>query len=72
VEITDQQENDLISELLVQSKLSPGLLAEVWTGGMGSRTRRSSRFYWDGTGNSINGTRMICFVTNYVYNKTNF
>ena len=43
------QENDLLSELLVQSPLSPGTLREVWTGGMGHRTRRSSLFYWHGS-----------------------
>ena len=49
VEVSDQQKNDLLSELLVQSPLSQGLLREVWTGGIGTRTRRSAMFYWDGS-----------------------
>ena len=55
VEVADQQKNDLLSELLVQSPLSQGLLREVWTGGMGHRTRRSSMFYWHGSAQRMDG-----------------
>ena len=48
-DLPPSKENDLLSELLVQSPLSPGTLREVWTGGMGHRTRRSSLFYWHGS-----------------------
>ena len=53
VEVSDQRKNDLLSELLVQSPLSPGLLREVWTGGVGRRTRRSAKFYWHGSATEI-------------------
>ena len=57
VEVADQQKNDLLSELLVQSPLSAGLLREVWTGGMGHRTRRSSMFYWHGSAERMDDFR---------------
>ena len=62
VEVSDQQENDLLSELLVQSPLSQGLLREVWTGGMGHRTRRSSMFYWHGSAKRMDGEGGHCLV----------
>lgn len=49
LEITDQEENDLLSEMLFHSRLSPGLLGQVWTGGVGSLRRRSQFYYWDGS-----------------------
>ncbi|XP_059099342.1 uncharacterized protein LOC131893363 [Tigriopus californicus] len=52
-EITDQQENDILSELLIQNRLSPGLLAEVWTGGIGGGNRRSPLYYWHGSRQKI-------------------
>ena len=49
VEITTQEENDLLSELLLRNQYSPGLLAQMWTGGMGSHTARTPFYYWHGS-----------------------
>jgi hypothetical protein len=48
-EVTTQEENDLLSELLLQNQLSPGLLSQVWTGGMGGGAARSPTLYWQGS-----------------------
>ena len=57
LELTSQQENDLLSELLLHTSYSTGLLSQVWTGGVGAnRGRRSSLFYWDGTTTRIGRT----------------
>ena len=57
VEINDQDENDLISELLLQSQYSKGLLSQVWTGGKArSNRRRSASYYWDAS-NSLIGSK---------------
>ena len=53
VEISDQEENDLLSELLIQNEYSPGLLSQIWTGGVGSQTQRSALYYWDGSRTEI-------------------
>ena len=55
VEITNQQENDLLSELLIQNEYSPGLLSQVWTGGVGPQIQRSAVYYWAGSRTKING-----------------
>ena len=55
VEMTRQEENDLLSELLLHSKYSPGLLSNVWTGGKVRRSgRRSSLYYWTGSQSTMN------------------
>ncbi len=53
-EITTQQENDLLSELLLQSEYSEGVLSEAWTGGRAANTaRRAPFYYWHGSRTSI-------------------
>ena len=49
VEITTQEENDLISELLMHNKYSAGMLSNIWTGGVGKRTARSQTYFWHGS-----------------------
>ena len=54
VEITTQQENDLLSELLLRHAHSSGKFSQVWTGGKAIPSlRRSNHFYWDGSRTSI-------------------
>jgi hypothetical protein len=51
VEITSQQENDLLTELLLRQ---PDLaLSEMWTGGMGAQTARTPSFFWHGSKQNI-------------------
>ncbi len=55
-EVTNQQENDLLSELLLRHEYSGGLLASVWTGGLGSSSTARARaqiFYWHGSRQAI-------------------
>ena len=50
VEIDTQQENHLLSELLLTHPYSGGMFSEVWAGGKVQKTaRRSNRMYWDGS-----------------------
>lgn len=52
-EITSQEENDVLSELLLQNDMSPGLLTDVWTGGVAGGTQRSRRLYWIGSKDNL-------------------
>ena len=52
-EITSQEENDLLSELILQNEFSPGLLADLWTGAVGGGTQRSRRLYWHGSRQNV-------------------
>ena len=50
VELTGQEENDLLSELLLHSRYSNGLLSQIWTGGKARNSgRRSAFYYWSGS-----------------------
>ena len=53
VELTYQEENDLLSELLVHSQYSKGLLSKIWTGGKARTIRRTPLYYWSGSNNII-------------------
>ena len=58
LEITHQAENDLLSELLLHSRYSPGILSHIWTGGKArkrsrSRSRSSAYYYWTGSNAGI-------------------
>ena len=53
VEINAQEENDLLSELLMRHKYSGGKFSDVWTGGKAIRFRRASTYYWDGSSTNI-------------------
>ncbi len=63
-EVTTQQENDLLSELLLQNEYSSGVLAEAWTGGLASDTARAPLYYWHGSRTTIDRERTICGLTN--------
>lgn len=67
VEISDQEENDLISELLLGNRFADGRLSKVWTGGLANRRARSSLFYWAGSrtrilGKYLKAIRQLSFV----------
>ena len=58
LEITHQAENDLLSELLLHSRYSPGILSQIWTGGKARRRSRARRrspayYYWTGSNAGI-------------------
>ena len=46
VEIESQEENDMISELLFQSRLTSMTMDQVWTGGIGALVKRSNVWFW--------------------------
>ena len=55
MELTDQNENDFLSELLLHSQYSQGLLSEIWTGGKARKKgRRSATYYWEGSRAPLN------------------
>jgi hypothetical protein len=63
LEVTTQEENDLLSELLLHSQYSNGVLGQVWTGGKARNSgQRSASYYWDGS-----TTIMNCKLLIYVY-----
>ena len=63
LELTTQEENDLLSELLLHTSYSSGLLSQVWTGGVAAnRGRRSSLYYWDGTTTQIGRRKTVGHV----------
>ena len=49
-----QEENDLISELLMLSPYSKGLMSRIWTGGKARSDvrRRNTNYFWNDAGNS--------------------
>ena len=50
VEVNTQQENDILSELLLTHRYSTGRFSEVWTGGKVIKgAGRSHRLFWDGS-----------------------
>ena len=59
LEITHQAENDLLSELLLHSRYSAGILSNIWTGGKARRRRGgrarigSAYYYWTGSNSGI-------------------
>ena len=55
IEVDNQVENDLISELLLHSKYSFGLLSHVWTGGKAQSNgrRRAPTLFWTASSNPI-------------------
>ena len=57
IEVDNQVENDLISELLLHSKYSFGLLSHVWTGGKAQSNgrRRAPTLFWTASSNPIGG-----------------
>ena len=68
VEIDTQQENNLLSELLLTHRYSGGKFSEVWVGGKAVKSpRRSNRFYWDGSltdiGNILDHNRIFNCIT---------
>ena len=54
MELTDQEENDFLSELLLQNQYSQGLLSQIWTGGKARKTgSRSAAYFWLGSQSRI-------------------
>ena len=65
VELTDQDENDFLSELLFHSSYSQGLLSEIWTGGKARKNgRRSATYFW-----SQSLTGIDCKNTQFFYSN---
>lgn len=67
VEVTTREENDLLSELLLRNRYSPGLLAQMWTGGMGSHAARAPFYYWHGSRTAIDVGKVNIAIDN-LYN----
>ena len=62
VEINNQMENNLLSELLLSHRASAGRFSQVWTGGKVKKSvRRSHRLFWDGSRSSI--SKLITLVS---------
>ena len=60
VEINNQMENDLLSELLLSHRASAGRFSQVWTGGKVKKSvRRSHKFFWDGSRSNISKQKLI-------------
>ena len=54
VEINNQMENNLLSELLLSHRKSKGRFSQVWTGGKVKKSaRRSNKIFWDGSRSNI-------------------
>lgn len=54
IEVNAQEENDLLSELLLHSRYSPGVLAQVWTGGKARNSgARKALYYWQDSKTNI-------------------